>query len=139
MAGPRPWTHYCAIIRFGAARFLDMRDTHIDEPFAAIQGNHPEQPQVNKMKRLMLLIAAAAAILGFADSPGQAQATGNAPWCAEINYGNGDIVHECYYQSAEQCVTQIVGGNRGFCNVNPYWQPPVSMAAPRYRKRHAYK
>jgi hypothetical protein len=111
--------------------------SRIDELFAAPQSNHREQPQVNKMKRLMLPIAAAAAILGFAVSPSQAQVTGNAPWCAEINYGNGDLVHECYYQSAEQCATQIVGGNRGFCNVNPYWQP-VPAAAPRYRKRHAY-
>ena len=44
------------------------------------------------MNRVLFLIAAAAA-LSFAVSPVHAAYLGNAPWCAVVNIGAGDV--EC--------------------------------------------
>jgi hypothetical protein len=68
--------------------------------------------------RWMLAIAALAAATFF-DVPASL-AYGDAPWCAVLDYGTGNVVWECYYRSAAECAPNVVAGNRGFCNVNPY-------------------
>jgi hypothetical protein len=45
--------------------------------------------------------------------------SGDAPWCAVINLGMGDIAWDCRYRTVEQCVPNVIAGNRGFCNLNP--------------------
>jgi hypothetical protein len=62
---------------------------------------------------------------------------GNAPWCAVQDLGAGDVVWDCEFRSVEQCVPQVIAGNRGFCNVNPRFVPPVSATPLRHRKRHS--
>jgi hypothetical protein len=62
---------------------------------------------------------------------------GNAPWCAVQNLGAGDVVWDCEFRSADECAPHVTAGNRGFCNINPSFVPPVSAAPSRhYRKRH---
>jgi len=85
-----------------------------------------------------------AAALGAATcagvSTGNAGTYGNAPWCAVADEGGGDVVWDCEYSSVEQCVPNIVGGNRGFCNLNPYWRASDGRRATAhhsYQKRHA--
>jgi hypothetical protein len=91
------------------------------------------------MLRLLLSIAAVAAILCDTARPGHAYVSGDAPWCAVINRGAGQMAQECYYWSVEECTPNVLGGNRGFCNLNPYWRGsyPARTAAPlKYPKRH---
>ena len=60
-----------------------------------------------------------------------------APWCAVMNYGNGSMYWDCQYSSIEQCRPNILGGNRGWCNPNPYFVPYADAPNKHYRKRHA--
>ena len=46
---------------------------------------------------------------------------GPAPWCAVVSIGTGGVYWDCQYASAAQCAPNVVAGNRGFCNPNPYF------------------
>ncbi len=84
--------------------------------------------------RLALSIAAAAAILRCEAPSSQGQTHGNAPWCAVTDQGTGEIVWDCEYRTVEECVPNVLAGNRGFCNVNPYWRGSYAPA-PAARER----
>jgi hypothetical protein len=62
-------------------------------------------------------------------STSHASTYGNAPWCAVVDQGAGNVMWECEYQSVAECTPNVLGGNRGFCQRNPYYQaaapPPV--------------
>ena len=47
---------------------------------------------------------------------------GYAPWCAVIPL-SGDVYWDCQYRTVEECVPNVLAGNRGFCNLNP-WPAP---------------
>ena len=88
------------------------------------------------MKRVLVALAAAAAILSFGAHPARAQ-VGNAPWCAVISMGPGSVYWDCQYWSVEACVPNVLAGNRGFCNHNPgYEGPPARPRLSHHRKRH---
>jgi hypothetical protein len=87
--------------------------------------------------RLMLAFAAVAAALCF-NIPAS-RAFGDAPWCAVINIGAGEVEWDCQYRSVEECRPNVIAGNRGFCNMNPAWPgwyAPKTVAHPMHRKRH---
>jgi hypothetical protein len=63
-----------------------------------------------------------AAAIGFGVSTSHASTYGNAPWCAVVDQGAGNIMWECQYQSVAECTPNVLAGNRGFCQRNPYWQ-----------------
>ena len=93
-----------------------------------------------KISILKLLFAAVglAAVLCFATPASQAGYYGNAPWCAVVNQGAGNVVWECEYDTIEQCVPNVLAGNRGFCGRNPYyrdWQQPPT-ARHHYQRHH---
>ena len=82
--------------------------------------------------------AAFLAVLAFGVSTAAAGSYGEAPWCAVINTGTGDVHWDCQFRSAEQCAPFVVAGNRGFCNINPRYVAPAGYAAPaKYRRRHS--
>ena len=64
------------------------------------------------------------------------RAYGDAPWCAVINIGKGTVYQDCQYRSFEDCYRRgnILAGNRGFCNVNP-WPGPSQVVPYKHRKR----
>lgn len=82
----------------------------------------------------MTCAAAVAAALTMFDAPA-AYASGDAPWCAVINLGMGDVYWDCSYRTVEECVPNVIAGNRGFCNLNPRGPGPASPAQP--PKRHS--
>jgi hypothetical protein len=92
------------------------------------------------MTRIVILVAAAAAILCVDIPQSQAGTYGNAPWCAVRNLGTGDMEWDCEYYSAAACAPTVIAGNRGFCNLNPYFvgvAPPHAPWHPRHhRRRH---
>jgi len=73
-----------------------------------------------------------AAVLVFGVSAGRASTDGNSPWCAVVDQGAGNMMWECYYQTIAECQPNVLAGNRGFCQRNPYYR----AAAPQYY-RHA--
>ena len=75
------------------------------------------------MTRSILL--AGAALLSVSISPLNAEAAG-APWCAVMAEGDGDLPWACKYRSIEECRSNVIAGNRGFCNPNPSYvaNPP---------------
>jgi hypothetical protein len=55
-----------------------------------------------------------------------------------VNLGDGNRYWDCQYNSLEECVPNVLSGNRGFCNVNPafglYVVKPTEHQ--KHRKRH---
>lgn len=87
--------------------------------------------------KLLLGAAALIAALSF-DSPAS-RAGGNAPWCGVVDYGDGGVTWECVYRSFAECYPNVIAGNKGSCNLNPYGpgpQPPA-VAQRKHPKRHA--
>lgn len=85
---------------------------------------------------LATVAAALLAATGVLVRSGQAQYYGDAPWCAVLQVGTGAVVWHCYYRSAEECAPNVLAGNRGSCNLNPYWTGPRSAAAAAQPQRH---
>jgi len=85
------------------------------------------------MARILFSLAAVAAFLCVHVPPSHAL-YGDAPWCAVRELGTGEVEWDCEYNSAAECAPTVVAGNRGFCNVNPYYVRPYPAPAPRHRK-----
>ena len=81
------------------------------------------------MNRIPVLIAAVAALI-FEMS--------NAPWCAVVNIGSGDIEWDCEYGSIEACRPNVIAGNRGFCQINPYYSPAPPYGGPYAKRAHRH-
>ena len=48
-----------------------------------------------------------------------------------------DVHWECIYRSVEECRPNVLAGNRGFCNPNPYFVPSYGPAGSKQRRRGA--
>jgi uncharacterized protein DUF3551 len=59
-----------------------------------------------------------------------------APWCAVMDMGTGSMYWDCSYATIEACRPNVIAGNRGFCNPNPYF---TGYAGPVERARHGRK
>lgn len=93
------------------------------------------------MMRIALPIAALAAFSCADVAPGFAQTYGHAPWCAVMETGGGSIQRECIYDSVEACSPNVIAGNRGFCQHNPYFAAAPTQYPPRgrhFRHRRPY-
>jgi hypothetical protein len=86
------------------------------------------------MPKLIFVPAAVVAITCCDVPASQAQLYGDAPWCAVIDQGASNPTWECEYASVDDCMPLVTGGNRGFCQRNPYWHaeppPPPLPASP---------
>jgi Protein of unknown function (DUF3551) len=87
------------------------------------------------LAKLTIGVTAAVAATSFGTSPGRAY--GDAPWCAVINL-KGDVYWDCQYRTVEECVPNVIAGNRGFCNLNP-WPGPSKAVVYKHQKRRARK
>jgi len=85
------------------------------------------------LAKLTFGIAALAAATSFGTSP--SKAFGDAPWCAVINIGTGTVYWDCQYRTVEECVPNVLAGNRGFCNLNP-WPGPYRVVTYKHQKRY---
>jgi hypothetical protein len=56
-------------------------------------------------------------------------ASGDAPWCAVMQIGEGDGTWDCQYQTVEECMPHVIAGNRGNCSPNPYGPSPAAAAS----------
>ena len=88
------------------------------------------------MPKSASVLASAVAGLAIASivqvRPGHAQYYGDSPWCAVLQIGTGSVVWHCYYRTAAECAPQVIAGNRGTCNLNPYGAAPQSKRLKRY-------
>ena len=76
------------------------------------------------MTRVIFAVVAALASLAL-DPP---QAVGvEAPWCAETKEGDH---WDCRYRSVAECQPNVVAGNRGWCNQNPYFRRGAHKTSP---------
>jgi uncharacterized protein DUF3551 len=79
------------------------------------------------VRMIFAAVPTIAAILVFGLQPAAAY---EAPWCAVISMGAGDVHWDCQYRSIDECRPNVLAGNRGFCNPNPYF-----VAAPAEQRR----
>ena len=77
------------------------------------------------MMRITCTFAGAAVLTLLGLTSGHAL-SGNAPWCAVVEIGAGEVEWDCHYQTIEQCRPNVLAGNRGFCDHNPYYVPPAA-------------
>ena len=85
-----------------------------------------------------LLYAGAIVLVALTLKPQAAQARPEAPWCAVINLGFGDVYWDCQYNSIEECRPNVLAGNRGFCNPNPRydgWYRQAEKPHSRHKRR----
>jgi hypothetical protein len=66
----------------------------------------------SKLARLTMAFAAMAVATWLGTSSGRAY--GDAPWCAVINIGTGTVYWNCQYRTVEECVPNVIAGNRAF-------------------------
>jgi phage tail protein X len=88
--------------------------------------------------RLTTATAVLAAALCLQVSTSHAGTYGDAPWCAVLQIGTGSVTWHCYYRTVEECVPNVLAGNRGSCNLNPYFtasRAPATTAHPAHHKR----
>jgi Protein of unknown function (DUF3551) len=74
---------------------------------------------MSSIMRLVLAVAVSAAALCFHVAVSRAFA--DAPWCAVTDGGTGSMYWDCQYRSIEECRPNVLAGNRGWCNPNPYF------------------
>jgi uncharacterized protein DUF3551 len=92
---------------------------------------------MKSIMRLVLAVAVSAAALCFNVPVSRAF---DAPWCAVTDIGTGNMYWDCQYRSIEECRPNVLAGNRGWCNPNPYADLFVAPYRPtenrHYRERH---
>jgi hypothetical protein len=81
------------------------------------------------------LAVAVVAFLSLGLKPAAAQYYTQAPWCAVVSTGAGDVRWECIYRSIQECQPNVLAGNRGFCNPNPYFVPSSGPVGSKQRGR----
>jgi hypothetical protein len=84
-----------------------------------------------------MIFAAIAPLAGVFFGLQSAQAY-QAPWCAVVNKGTGNMYWDCQYSSFDDCYRRgnILAGNRGWCNSSPYYVAGYAEQR-QTRKRHA--
>ena len=82
------------------------------------------------VRMIFAAVATVAAALVFGLQPAAAY---EAPWCAVISMGTGSVYWDCQYRSIEECRPNVLAGNRGWCNPNPYFVTEPT------ERRHARK
>jgi len=77
------------------------------------------------LTKITISVAALATATWLGISSGRA--SGDAPWCAVINIAGGDVYWDCRYHTIEECRPNVIAGNRGFCNLNPWPGPSQAV------------
>jgi hypothetical protein len=81
------------------------------------------------MTRMIFAAVFALTSLVFGPLPAAAY---EAPWCAVLGMGKG-VYWDCQYATFEACRPNVLAGNRGWCNPNPYF---VASNVPTEGKHH---
>src|SRR6476619_1226018 len=77
--------------------------------------------QTGSLAMIRTILGASAALIFMGASLQLAAADiYGAPWCAVVAMGDGDMQWDCEYRSIEECRPNVLAGNRGWCNPNPY-------------------
>ena len=82
--------------------------------------------------RFMLIATAVAMAMLFDLHASRAY---QGPWCAVQNIGHA-VVYNCSMRTLEMCTQEVIAGNRGFCNPNPYYRGPETGQPRAKRKRY---
>ena len=85
------------------------------------------------MQRILLAGIVFIAAMALQQRP--AHANDSDPWCAVISVGFGDVIWDCQYRTFEECYPNVLAGNRGFCNHNPRYEPPVARPRTHGKRR----
>ena len=82
------------------------------------------------LRRLLYAVAFGGSVLFLSVPPSHAGTYGDEKWCAVTDEGGSVMNWDCEYDSPTDCEPAVVQGNRGFCAINPYYQPPQPSPAP---------
>jgi hypothetical protein len=98
-------------------------------------GKTEARPRRLRLKTLRMIFAAVVALAAviFGLQPAKAY---EAPWCAVISKGTGNMYWDCQYRSIEECRPNVLAGDRGWCNPNPYFVASYRPTAHRHYRQH---
>jgi hypothetical protein len=82
--------------------------------------------------RTLLVIAVAATALLFGTRAGQAY---EGPWCAQYTIGADAFEENCSMRSFEQCLQEVLAGNRGTCVRNLRYRGTYGDEKPRQKRK----
>ncbi len=125
-------------VHAGAPQLIFIKAGIVASRKGYIEAKGGGKSEVKAMKRIILAIGGAAVLLCLGMPPSHA-GYGDAPWCAVINVGTGEMYWDCQYQTFDACVPNVIAGNRGFCNVNPTYKPVATAPARRSVRHHPPK
>lgn len=74
--------------------------------------------------RLLSLGVAIAAAVTLASCESGRRSIPEGPYCAVTNIGFEATAENCYMRSLDQCRSEVIAGNRGFCRPNPRYAGP---------------
>jgi hypothetical protein len=74
--------------------------------------------------KLILAAGVAAAVICLQAPASQASQIGDDKWCAVTDASGDVMVWDCEFDTAEDCAPAVAVGTRGFCALNPSYQPP---------------
>lgn len=80
------------------------------------------------LRTSLFVLALGAAAMSFG-APARAGTYGDEKWCAVTNDGGDNLNWDCEYDTVADCSPAVTQGSRGFCAVNPYYQPPPPQQA----------
>ena len=86
-----------------------------------------------EVMRLVLFAALLLAALACDARPGWAH---EGRWCAVMDIGAETVQRDCRFDRIEDCVPNVLAGNRGFCMHNPRWRGDYQPAAKERKARH---
>jgi len=82
------------------------------------------------LRKWLFGAAFGAAALFLGASASHAGTYGDEKWCAVTNEGGDALNWDCEYDSVADCEPAVTQGSRGFCAINPYYQPLQLPPAP---------
>ena len=78
--------------------------------------------------KLIIALAAAAAALCFGTSASWAY--NDAKWCVVTDGSSDNATWDCEFDTIDDCRPALMAGTRGFCALNPTYQPPAPPPQP---------
>ena len=89
-----------------------------------------------------VLAAATGAVFAAGPASAHERVYAEAPWCAVVDTGFGNLSSNCSFWTFEACVPHVISGNRGFCDENPYFKGPIERQQWHHSRRashHAWR
>jgi hypothetical protein len=85
---------------------------------------------------IKIAMVAAGLATGSMFGASASHASNDAPWCAVINLGMGDARWDRRHHTVEECLPNVIAGDRGDCGPDLYGSAALAVPVKRTYKHH---